>query len=137
VQRARGSEADVVHQQEVDMNATRELARETWAEYFDSLSKELLHAPVSIEIEGSDVPMVKASHLALLALCYDRRGDVFEVAAAAGGPHTPSVVRHLVDRPARVSVDSQTILAPRMIAVDGADNVRTIIRITSEGAISG
>ncbi|HUO72494.1 MAG TPA: DUF5335 family protein [Solirubrobacteraceae bacterium] len=119
------------------MKALRELARETWSQYFDALSKELLHAPVSIEIEGPDEPMVAVSRMALLALAYDRRGDVFEVSAARGGPHTPSVLRHLIDRPARVSVDSQTILAPRMIAVDGSDNVRTIIRIAAEGAISG
>jgi hypothetical protein len=118
------------------MNVLRELARETWSQYFDALSKELLHVPVSIEIEGPEEPMVEASHLALLALAYDRRDDVFEVSAARGGPRVPSVVRHLVDRPARVSVDSETILAPRLIAVDGADNVRTIIRIAAEGAIS-
>ncbi len=119
------------------MDATRELARETWSKYFDELSKELLHAPVSIEIIGTEEPMVEASRLALLALAYDRRDDVFEVSALRGGPRMPSVLRHLVDHPERVTIDSQTILAPRMIAVDGADNVRTVIRITAEGAMSG
>jgi hypothetical protein len=119
------------------MNATRELTRETWSEYFDALSKELLHAPVSIEIVGADERMVEASRLALVALAYDRKDDVFEVSAARGGPRLPSVLRHLVDHPARVTVDSQTILPPMMIAVDGADHVRTVIRITTDGAISG
>ena len=35
---------------------TRELASETWAEYFDALSRELLHAPTSIEVVGPSGP---------------------------------------------------------------------------------
>ncbi len=119
------------------MKATRELARETWSEYFDALSKELLNAPVSVEIIGTpDPPVLQASHLALLARTYDRREDVFEIAAARGGPHLPSVLRHLVDHPERVSVDSQTMLAPMTIAVDGGD-VRTVITIEPQPEITG
>jgi hypothetical protein len=119
------------------MEATRELARETWSEYFDALSRELLNAPVSIEvIAAPGPPVVEAEHLALQALTYDRRDDVFEVAAARGGPHLPSVVRHMVDHPTRIEVDSQTMLAPVTIAVDGPDHVRTVIAIESEPEIT-
>ena len=70
---------------------TRELASETWAEYFDALSRELLHAPTTIEvIEPSGPANVEARHLALHALTYDRRDDVFEVAVDRGGPHLPA-----------------------------------------------
>jgi hypothetical protein len=34
------------------MGATRQLAGETWSEYFVALSKELLNAPLSVEIVG-------------------------------------------------------------------------------------
>ena len=109
---------------------TRELASETWAEYFDALSRELLHAPTSIEVvEPSGPANVEARHLALHALTYDRRDDVFEVAVDRGGPHLPGVLRHLVDHPARVAVDNHTMLAPMTIAVDGRDGLRTMIRI--------
>ena len=116
----------------------RELASETWAEYFDALSRELLHAPTSIEVVDRSGPAsVEARHLALHALTYDRRGDVFEVAVAQGGPHLPAVLRHFVDHPARVAVDNHTMLAPMTIAVDGRDGLRTMIRIEHDPDVDG
>lgn len=120
------------------MGVTRELARETWSEYFDALSTELLNAPVSLEIVGGPgPPLIEASHLALLALTYDRRDDVLEIAAARGGPHLPSVLRHMVNHPEHVSVDSQTMLAPVTIAVDGPNAVRTVITIEHDPEMTG
>jgi len=117
---------------------TRELASETWAEYFDALSRELLHAPTTIEVVDSCGPGgVEARHLALHALTYDGRDDVFEVAVAHGGPHLPAVLRHLVDHPARIAVDNYTMLAPMTIAVDGQDGARTTIRIEDDPDFGG
>jgi hypothetical protein len=115
---------------------TRELASETWAEYFDALGRELLHAPTSIEVvNSSGSAVVEARHRALHALSYDRRDDVFEVAVARGGPHLPGVLRHRVEHPARVAVDNHTMLAPMTIAVEGSDGVRTIIQIEHDPEI--
>lgn len=115
------------------MESPRELAHDMWSEYFDAVSKELLNAPVSIKITEAIGPvMLESAPLVLQMLTYDRRGDVFEVTAARGGPHLPSVLRHLVDHPQRVAVDSQTMLAPMTISVDGRDGVRTEIRIERE-----
>ena len=109
---------------------TRELASEAWAEYFDALSRELLYAPTTIEVvDRSGLASVEARHLALHALTYDRRDEIFEVAVAQGGPHLPAVLRHLVDHPARVAVDNDTMLAPMTISVDGSDGMCTTIRI--------
>jgi hypothetical protein len=120
------------------MMAMRELAQEAWAEYLDAVSKELLNADVSIEIvQEEQPPVVEAQRLALQAVAYDRRDDVFEVAAARGGPHVPSVLRHMVDRPERIVVDSWTLLAPMTISVDGADGVRTVVKISGDPAFSG
>ena len=44
----------------------------------------------------------------------------------------PGVLRHQVDRPRRIEVDSHTLLAPMTIAVDGRDGKRTLITIESE-----
>ena len=119
-------------------DATRELASETWAEYFDALSRELRHAPTSIEVADPSGPAnVEVRDLALHALTYDRRDDVFEVAVARGGRHLPGVVRHLVDHPARVAVDNRTMLAPMTIAVDGRDGTRTMIRIEPAPEVGG
>ena len=120
------------------MQATHELAPETWAEYLDAVSKELLNADVTIEIVSkSDPPVIEARHLALQAVGYDHRDDVFEVAAARGGPRLPSMLRHLVDHPKRIVVDSSTLLAPMTIAVDGGDGIRTVIRIKRDPDFGG
>ena len=115
----------------------RQLARGTWAEYFDALSRELFHAPTSIEvIDRSGLASLEANHLALHALTYDRRDDVFEVAVAQGGPQLPAVLRRLVDHPARMTVDNRTMLAPMTIAVDGRDGIRTLIRVHRDPDLS-
>ena len=120
------------------MTPQRELAYETWAEYLDAVSKELLNADVSIEIiEGAEPALVEARSLALQAVGYDRRDDVFEIAAARGGPRLPSVLRHVVDHPARIAVDSWTLLAPMTISVDDRDGVRTVVKIAASPAFSG
>jgi hypothetical protein len=117
---------------------TRALDPDAWSEYLDAVSRELLNAPVSIEIIAApDPPTVEARGLALQTLTYDRREDVFEVAAARGGARAPRVLRHLVDHPARIEVDNRTMLAPMTIAVDGADGTRTVIAIEREGDLSG
>jgi hypothetical protein len=116
----------------------RELAPEAWSEYLDAVSRELLNSRVSIEIfQDSQPPLVEAQTMALQAVGYDRRGDVFEVAAARGGPRLPATVRHMVDHPERIVVDSWTLLAPMTISVDGRDGVRTVIRIAPEPDFSG
>ena len=120
------------------MDTTRELAPESWSEYFDAVSEDLLNDSVSIEIiDALSPPMMEAQRLALQALTYDERNHVFEVAAARGGPRGPSVLRHLIDHPSRIAVDSMTSLAPSTIVVDGRDGVRTVIRTEHEAAFTG
>jgi hypothetical protein len=116
------------------MQASRELAQETWSEYFEAVSRELLNAKVSIDI--GTPRLADAERLALQAVTYDRRGDVFEVAAAIEGLR-PSVLRHSVDRPERVIVDNHTMLAPMTIAVEGHDGVRTVMRFEREPDTEG
>jgi len=119
------------------MNPTREIDHESWGEYFDALSRELLHAPVSIEVAQPAGPLtLEAQRVALHALAYDRRDDVFEVAVSRGGPRLPSVLRHMVDHPRRVAVDSQTMLAPITLSVDAGDGGRTVIHIEREAEIT-
>jgi Family of unknown function (DUF5335) len=119
------------------MEPTRELDHETWSEYFDYASRELVNAPVSIEVVGASGSAVEAERLALQGLAYDHGKDVFEVAAARGGSRLPSVLRHAVDRPERVAVNSPMLLAPITIAVDGRDGLRTLIRIEREPEFTG
>jgi Family of unknown function (DUF5335) len=120
------------------MQGTRDLVRESWSAYLETISEALLNETVSIEvIESPTPPLVEASRLALQVLTYDRRNDVFEIAAARGGPHLPSVLRHWVEHPTRIAVDSPTTLAPSTIVVENAGGGRTVIRIGRAAAFSG
>jgi Family of unknown function (DUF5335) len=115
---------------DTDTEAVRELAPEAWSEYLDAVSKELPGAEVSLEIiTAPDEIQVAARHLALMAVGYDNRDDVFVLAAARDGESLPSMLRHFVDHPRRIVTDSWTLLAPMTIAVDGRDGVRTVVRI--------
>jgi len=114
------------------VNATRELACESWSGYFDAVGRELLSAPVSIEIVGAPgSPILQASSLALLALTADCRS---RSRSRHGVPHLPGVLRHMVEHPhlCVCVVDTQPMLASFRIAVDGLDNVRTVIAIEHE-----
>jgi hypothetical protein len=120
------------------MAANRELEPDSWSHYLDSVSDDLRNQQISIEIiVAPRPPRVEATGLALQFLSYDRRGDVFEVAAARGGPGVPSILRRMVANPIRIEVDSSTSLAPTMISVDDGNGVRTVIRILRDGAFSG
>jgi hypothetical protein len=115
------------------MDTTRDLPPDTWSEYFDAVSKELMSAPVSIEIvDASGPPTIEASHLDLHALSYDRRDDMFEVAVARRRSGHLAVLHHLVGKPERVTVDNWTMLAPLTITVYRRDGVRTLIRIEGD-----
>jgi hypothetical protein len=116
---------------------TREIAPETWSEYFEWLSKELPGAPVSISTVAPAGPSgVEARDLALLTLTYDLRDDVFEVAATRGGRNLASTVRHMVDHPEHVYVDRDVMLAPITIEDDARDGSRTVITIEDEPELS-
>jgi hypothetical protein len=108
----------------------RELVQETWSEYLDAVSRELSDAPVSVEVIAPAKPaMVEAERLALRALVYDDVDDVFELSAVRGSIRRPGVMRHVIDHPARIEVDSHTLLAPMTIVVEGENRVRTVITI--------
>ena len=120
------------------MYANHELARESWTRFLDEVSMELFNAEVSVEIIGAPgASQREVDGLALQALGYDGRDDIFEVAAARGAAHLPSVVRHVVDRPERIAVDSAKGMAPTRITVDGRDGVRTVVRISRPADFSG
>jgi Family of unknown function (DUF5335) len=120
------------------MEPTRELPRERWAKYLQDATDELRNTPVVIKVTGPESgPGVEANRMALQALIYDRRDDVFEVSAAHGGPHLPATLRHLVDHPTRIEVDSLAAPIATMISVIAGDGVRTDVRIAREGSFVG
>jgi Family of unknown function (DUF5335) len=122
----------------IAMLATTDLVRDRWSQYLDAVSDELRNEQVSIAV-GDRVgpPALEGRRLALQGLSYDRRSDVFEVAAARGGPRLPSVLRHFVENPTRIAVDGPASLYPTLIEVDAADGIRTTITIGRAAPFAG
>jgi len=122
----------------IAMLATTDVVPDRWSEYLDAITDELLNETVSIVVsDPASSPTVEASRLALQGLSYDQRNDVFEVAAARGGPHLPSVLRHFVDHPTRIAVDSRASLWPTLIEIDDVDGIRTTITIGRAAPFAG
>jgi hypothetical protein len=66
------------------------------------LSKELMNAPVSIEIvDASGPPAIEASHLDLRVLSYDGRDGAFEVAVARRSRQLPLCVLRRLEHGSR------------------------------------
>lgn len=111
------------------MTLTHELDRATWSTYFDAVSERMFNLPASIELTGAGTPRrVAASRVALQALTYDAREDVFEAAVARGGSPVRSVLRRMITHPERIIIDGPPDMPPTRITVD-ADGVRTVIRV--------
>ena len=56
---------------------TQEIARETWRQYFDELSRTLGTVAATVEIVGPDIgAQVAADRLVLTGITYDDRDDV-------------------------------------------------------------
>jgi hypothetical protein len=62
---------------------------------------------------------------------------VIEVAVARPRPGGEDVLRHLVDHPSRLLVDSQEGILPRAIAVDDGEGNRTLLQVVDQPPFSG
>jgi hypothetical protein len=119
-------------------NATIELERATWADYFERFMAEGAVEQVAIEIETPELGhQVEAAGLVLETLLYDPRDDVFEIAAAHPVPNGHEGLRHLIGHPVAIQVDGPMGILPTVIAIDDGDGVRTTVRLTRSAAISG
>jgi sulfide:quinone oxidoreductase len=116
----------------------REVPRERWESYLDAVAAERVDTRTVIEVHGPEIgAQTEERGLLLRALSYDVRGDVIEVAVARPRPGGEDILRHLVDRPARLLVDSQEGILPRAIAVDDGDGNRTLVQLMDEASFSG
>lgn len=114
------------------------LQHDTWEDYFTRFMAERPAATVSIEVESPQLGRrVEVSDLRLETLLYDRRDDVFEIAALQPDPVRDAVVRRLIERPVAVRVDSPVGILPTAVEIDGADGVRTTVRMRSDAAFGG
>lgn len=108
-----------------------------WSGYFERLMSELPTTWVTIEIEAAVIGhQVEARDLVLEGLNYDRRDDVLEIAAFQPGPTSRAVVRHMIERPVRINVDSPAGILPTAIEIESQDGIRTLVRLHGAPALS-
>jgi uncharacterized protein DUF5335 len=119
------------------MPTARHLPRETWARSLADLTAERRGAPVVLvvdwEAEGEEV---EAHDVLLESLAYDERGDAVSVIARRPSPTGFAMLRHVVDKPIAVDVDSPAGIVPRVVRIEGGDGARTIVTITPTTAVS-
>jgi hypothetical protein len=115
---------------------TQEIARETWRQYFDELSKTLGTVAATVEIVGPDIgAQVAADRLVLTGMTYDDRDDVLVVGLdAPGGP--PEDLERMIERPQKILVATGDPPPVEMtIDVQDAEGHQTIIRIERPPAL--
>jgi hypothetical protein len=115
---------------------TQEIARGTWRQYFDELSRTLGTVVATVEIVGSDIgAQVEADRLVLTGITYDDRDDVLVVGLdAPGGP--PEDLERMIDRPQKILVATGDPAPAEMtIDVQDAEGHQTIIRIERPPAL--
>lgn len=114
-----------------------ELQRDQWASFFERLMSELAVTWVSIEIDAPALGhQVEAHDLILEDVSYDRRDDVLEISASHPGPSNRAVLRHMIEHPARVSVDSPAGILPAAIEIEGVDGIVTLVRLHRSPSLS-
>jgi hypothetical protein len=115
---------------------TQEIARQTWRQYFDELSRTLGTVIATVEIVGSDIgAQFEADRLVLPGITYDDRDDVLVVGLdAPGGP--PEDLERMIERPQKILVATGDPPPVEMtIDVQDADGHQTIIRIERPPAL--
>lgn len=116
----------------------REVPRERWVEELEAVASELMDARTVIEIQVPELgAQTEERGLLLRALTYDARDDVIEVAVVRPRPGGEDVLRHMVDHPTRLLVDSREGILPRAIAVDDTAGTRTLVQVVDDTPFSG
>lgn len=104
-----------------------EVATAEWRKFFERLSDDLGGHDVTIEILTEEYgDQYEAEKLPLDFLGYDNKDDVFIVAVGGRDRRYPAL-RHIVNHPKRIMVDTVSPNEPRAIDVEVADGSRTII----------
>ncbi|HXW58676.1 MAG TPA: DUF5335 family protein [Solirubrobacteraceae bacterium] len=116
-------------------DATSEITRDAWREYFDKLSRELGTTKATVEIEASDLgAQVQAEGLVLSGISYDDRDDVLVIGLSPGGPG--EVLEHIVSAPRRILLDTAAGVIPGAVDVEDAEGARTLLRLRPAPALA-
>lgn len=116
--------------------ATSEVHPTDWSGFFERLMSELPTMWVTVEVEAAAIGhQIEARDLVLENLSYDRHDDAFEIVAFHPGPDGRAVLRHVIERPVRISADSPAAILPTAIEAESHDGVRTLVSLRAAPAL--
>jgi hypothetical protein len=113
-----------------------ELESAEWSSYLDSLSFEMRGTTTRLEVQTDDGTMVEATNMLLQSLLYDQHADVVEITLFHPTPAGPAVLRHVIDAPQHIEIDSPAGILPRRVMAEAGDGTRTIVLLHAAPAIS-
>lgn len=108
---------------------TREIPREQWPKFLDSLSKKEADHPVRIEVEGGDAGGSQhvGESLKLIRIGVETKGSEsgsLEVAVES----SEGLLEHKIDRPQHLYVEEDDSGELACIDIEDAENVKTLIQ---------
>jgi Family of unknown function (DUF5335) len=113
----------------------RELPRDGWRTYFDSLSRDLGTIETTVEVDGRDIgAQIEAEGMLLTGISYDDRDDVLVVGLGAPSRGAEEV-EHFVNNPQRILVDAEEGVLPATIDVEDSDGHRTLVTMSPVPAL--
>jgi uncharacterized protein DUF5335 len=108
---------------------TQELPREAWRSYFDDFSRRIGTVEATVEVEGRDIgAQIEAERVVLTGVSYDSADDVLVIGLDARGGEREDLER-MIYHPQRILVEGAFAEEGMAIAVDDADEYRTIVTL--------
>jgi hypothetical protein len=120
------------------MITARSLPPQSWSRALDDLTVARRGAHVALVIDWESAgEEVEAHDVLLESMSYDPHDDAIEIVARRPSPSRPAILRHVVESPRAVEVDSPAGIVPRELRMQGADGIWTSVSLTLQPALSG
>lgn len=109
-----------------------------WRELFDGLTKEYEGSEVTIEVLSEDFgDDYEAERLPLAYLEYDPKDDMFVVGVGGRDGRYPVILRHFVEHPKSIVLDTEYPDGLLVLEVIGGDDSRTLVSVYRSAATAG
>lgn len=115
------------------MGRTIEIPRETWAVYFDNLSKRALSAPIRLEVENRDIgDQEMTRRLPLVGLDLEMKGSEAGDIEVTVGDERRELMHH-IDNPVRVYLKVDDDGNIDCMEIEDQDDGKTLIFFEGSG----
>ena len=108
---------------------TREVPRSDWARYLETLSSRKAEHPIRVRIEGAEVgDQALAECLPLVGISLEEKGshaNAIELTVAR--PAGEDNLTHQIERPERLYVQEDDAGEPKVLDIEDATRVKTIV----------